>query len=294
MHAPLDAARALDGFGQASLDVEFLDPVGREGRLERIRTGRADLALMELASFVDAVAEDRSFGGRCVLVLARHIPMAALFVNDRPAGGAPIRKPPDLLRARYGGPEPSTFVAEHRALIARLGGERPGSHVDLPYDALPSALRDGVIDVVPDYAALAERYRRAVGDAGDIGIVRYRDCGVDGYGVGFVASEAALRDRGGEIARFLEVASHFYRRMHRDRRSIIEDASRSAPAGDPILAAREWMDEWERSIFGHGLDLGPGDGQGWSETAVWRREVRGHGRCPDAHELFARLDTTSV
>lgn len=168
-------------------------------RLARLRSGEGDLALIDVASFVDSAPTEPEFGAYCVFVLTQRLPMAAHFVTRRPAAhGRPIQGPGDLVGARFGGEDGSRLAAEHRALLRRLGGEDASLRVPVPYGQLFGALAAGEIDVAPDFAGIAAR-QRALGDNGTAGVLCYRDCGVRAYGTGLVASACALVHRHDEI-----------------------------------------------------------------------------------------------
>ncbi|MDP8970955.1 MAG: ABC transporter substrate-binding protein, partial [Actinomycetota bacterium] len=190
-------------FDRARLDVTFLPAVARDERLARLRTGDTDLALMDLASFVDTVATEPGFPARCVMVVTQRLPMAAHHVADRDVAGALVRAPHDLLRARFGAPAGSAFESEHRALLRRLREPASDLHVDLPYGEVFQALDAGWVDVVPDYAGIAPRFRRILG-AERHAMIRYRDCGVRAYGMGLLATRSALERHPERIATFLK------------------------------------------------------------------------------------------
>lgn len=278
MHAPLYAAQAAGSFLQHGVEVSFLPAVAREERIARLRGGTADLALLDLASFVDAVAADRIPGARCVFVLTQRLPMAAHFVPDRPTRDGPLRSPGDLLHATYGGTAGSRFVAEHRALLRRIGGDDPNLRVAMPYEQLFDALAAGDIDVAPDFGGLAPRYRRAAGPGQQIATLRYRDCGVRAYGIGLVASAPGLDRRRQAISTFLTVATAAYERMRADPDGVLTAASATLPDLDRAYALQEWREEEAPAIFGYGAAdgaVGAWDDDHWASTVAWRAQVGG-------------------
>jgi ABC-type nitrate/sulfonate/bicarbonate transport system substrate-binding protein len=270
------------------LDVRFLEPATREVRLARLRSGATDVGLLDLASLVDTVATDPSFGARCVFVLGQHLPMAAIFVRDRPAPTHPIQSPADLVRARYGGEHGSTFVAEHRALLRRLGGEEADLHVAMGYSDLFGALATGSIDVAPDYAGIGTTYQRALRRGEQIGVLPYRECGVRAYGTGFAASRAALRDLRNSVALFVSIAAEAYERMRADPEDVIESASSMLPDIDRSYALQEWIGEEEGVLFTE-EGLGTSRPEVWDKTVAWRQEVAGFSATPAAGDLAAPL-----
>jgi ABC-type nitrate/sulfonate/bicarbonate transport system substrate-binding protein len=247
--------------------------VARTERLARLRSGEADIALLDLASLVDTVAVEPAFGARCVFVLDRHLPMAAIFVHDRPAPLRPIQSPHDLLHARYGGEATSSFVQEHRALLRRLGGDDSKPHIEMPYAALFDALAVGEIDVAPDYAGILPTYQRAAGPDQRVRVLRYRDCGVSAYGTGLVASGRALQEQRDAIGAFLSVTASAYRAMRADPGGTLGAACAVLPQLDTEYALMEWREQEEPSIFSGGDRLGHSDRSGWEQTIAWRREV---------------------
>jgi hypothetical protein len=229
---------------------------------------------------VDTVAVEPGFDAKCVFVLGRQVPMAALFVAGRRAPVRPIESPNDLLRARYGGEAASQFVREHRALLRRLGDDDPGLHVEMSYAALFAALAAGEIDVAPDYAGILPSYQRAVGADGRVNVLPYRECGVSAYGTGFVASGRALRDRRDEVASFLAVAASAYQAMRADPELAVKAAAVVQREMDSQYALLEWWEAEEPAIFDLGWRLGTWDRSGWQETIAWRREVVGFQESP--------------
>jgi ABC-type nitrate/sulfonate/bicarbonate transport system substrate-binding protein len=235
---------------------------------------------------VDTVAAEPAFGARCLLVLGRHLPMAALFVEGRPAPVHPIRSPHDLVSARYGGEATSAFVQEHRALLRRLGGDDPALHVEMPYDALFGALALGRIDVAPDYAGILSTYQRATGPAERVRALPYRDCGVRAYGTGLVASGQALQTKLDAIVAFLAVTTSAYEAMRADPEATVKAASASLANLDVDYALREWRQEEEPSIFDPAGHFGHGDRSGWEDTVAWRHEVVGFPDPPEPDSLY--------
>jgi ABC-type nitrate/sulfonate/bicarbonate transport system substrate-binding protein len=219
--------------------------------------------------------------------------MAVHFVAGRPAPVHPIQSPQDLLHARYGGEAGSQFVQEHRALLRRLGDDDPGLHVELPYAALFGALAAGQIDVAPDYAGILPTYQRAVGAAGRVDVLPYRDCGVHAYGTGVVASGRALRDRRDEIASFLAVTASAYQAMRVDPELTIKAAAAVLPGLDRDYALLEWREAEEPAIFDPGWRLGTWDRAGWEQTIAWRREVTGFHEPPAPQRLYEALQAPS-
>jgi ABC-type nitrate/sulfonate/bicarbonate transport system substrate-binding protein len=270
------------------LHVRFLEPVARDERLARLRSGAADVGLIDLASLVDTVATDPNFGAKCVFVLGQHLPMAAIFVRDRPAPDHPIESPADLVRARYGGEGGSTFVTEHRALLRRLGGEEPDLHVEMGYSDLFGALAAGSIDVAPDYAGIGTTYQRALRRGERIGVLPYRECGVRAYGTGLVASAAALRDLSDSVVVFVSVAAEAYERMRAYPEAVIETASSVLPGIDRTYALREWVEEEEKVLFTR-EGLGTSRREIWAQTVAWRQEVAGFTATPAPVELAEPL-----
>jgi ABC-type nitrate/sulfonate/bicarbonate transport system substrate-binding protein len=235
---------------------------------------------------VDTVAAEPGFGARCVFVLGRQVPMAALFVAGRPAPVRPIESPEDLLRARYGGEAGSQFVQEHRALLLRLGDDDdPALHAELPYADLFAALAAGEIDVAPDYAGILPTYQWAVGTTGRVDVLPYGDCGVRAYGTGLVASGRALRNRRDEVTSFLEVAASAYQAMRVDAELTIKSAAAVLRGMDRDYALLEWQVAEEPAIFDPGWRPGTWDRAGWEETITWRREVTGFREPPAAEHL---------
>ncbi len=291
-------------FTRYGVDVELLPPLQRQERLARLSNGEVDLALIDLASFVDLVATKKSVGARCVFVLTQRLPMAALHVRGRPVDGRPIASPHDLLRARYGAPTSSNFVAEHRALLRRLGGDDPRLHVELPYSAVFAALANGGVDVVPDFAGTLPRYERALEEGParpapearpELGALRYRECGVRAYGIGFVASAAAMRWRAREIEAFLAAARQAYGRMQVNPASVIGAASKVLPSLDQAYALREWETEEQGVIFGYEAaeqGVGASTPEVWRDTVAWRREVARLPFSPEPEALFLALSTS--
>lgn len=268
--------------------MEFLPAAPREVRITRLREGLADLAFLDIASLVDAVAADPGLGARCVSVLTRRTPMAAHHVVGRPAAGRPLASPADLLRARYGGEAGSRFIAEHRALLRRLGGDTgddPALHVEMPYGEIFGALAAGEIDVAPDFAGLLPRYRRAAGTGRPVGVLRHSDAGVVAYGTGFVASAAGLEARSGAIAAFVAVLRATYQRMAADPQGVATAARAALPDLDVEYAVAEWGEEERQAVFGNrgggqreGM-RGPG---GEGDAAAGREDVsRAGGRGAD-------------
>lgn len=234
------------------------------------------------------MAVEPAFGARCVFVLGRHLPMSALFVEGRPAVH-PIRSPDDLLHARYGGEATSSFVQEHRALLRRLGGDDPQLHVELPYAALFDALAAGEIDVVPDYGGILPAYQRAVGEDRRVRVLSYRDCGINAYGTGFVASGRALRERRDAVGEFLMVVASAYAAMRDDPETTVKAASAVLPDLDAEYALMEWREQEEPVIFEQGSRLGASDRSGWEQTITWRQEVTGTKKLPGADRLHELL-----
>jgi ABC-type nitrate/sulfonate/bicarbonate transport system substrate-binding protein len=242
---------------------------------------------------VDTVAVEPGFDAKCVFVLGRQVPMAALFVAGRPAPVHAIESPEDLLRARYGGEVGSQFVQEHRALLRRLGDDDPGLHVELPYAAMFAALATGEIDVAPDYAGILPTYQQAVGTTGRVDVLSYRDCGVRAYGTGIVASGRAFRDRRDELASFLEVAASAYQAMRADPELMVKVATAVLQGMDRDYALLEWQVAEEPAIFDPGWRPGTWDRAGWEETIAWRREVVGFREPPAPERLCEVLQEPS-
>jgi ABC-type nitrate/sulfonate/bicarbonate transport system substrate-binding protein len=238
---------------------------------------------------VDTVAAEPAFDARCVFVLGRHTPMAALFVEGRPAPTRPISSPRDLLEARYGGEPTSQFVQEHRALLRRLGGDDPALHVEMAYDDLFAALAAGTIDVAPDYAGILPTYQRAAGSGKQVGVLPYRDCGVSAYGTGLVATGKALREQPEAIRAFLRVAASAYEAMRAEPEAIVKAASAVLPQMDVDYALTEWREEEEPAIFDAAGRLGDFDRSGWEHTIAWRREVVGFQDPPEPDRLYELL-----
>jgi NitT/TauT family transport system substrate-binding protein len=286
LHAPLYAAIVQEEFSAADLDVTFLPPAARDERLARLRNGDVDVALLDLASLVDTVTVEPGFPARCVLVLTQRLPMAVHFTA--PAGLSLPLAPPDLAGTRYGAPPGSRFVAEHETLLRRLDtqGSTP---VELAYDELFAALAAGSIDVAPDYGGIAPRYARALGPGRQAATLRYRDCGVQAYGVGFVATETAMRRRQPELAAFLAVVERAYERMRAEPEAVTA-AARHLLDLDPAYTLQEWREEEEPAMFGYDA---ASDGLGavrerlWQETVAWRGEVTGATARPGPDRLFA-------
>lgn len=188
----------------------------------------------------------------------------------------PAARPVDLLRARYGAPDGTAFSAEHQALLHRLGDPDPDLHVDLPYEECFEALAAGHVDVVPDFAGIAPRFRQVLGDDRHA-FLRYRDCGVHGYGTGLVATRSFLERHPERLAAFLDVVRGAFREMRADPSGTADAGARASAEIDPAYAVDEWCREEEAAVFGSrgGDVLGVGDARGWSETIAWRREVAG-------------------
>lgn len=264
--------------------------MAHDERIARLRSGEADLALIDVASFVDTAATEPAFGASCVFVLTQRLPMAAHFVTRRPAAhGRPIQGPGDLVGARFGGEDRSRLAAEHRALLRRLGGEDASLQVPMPYEQMFGALAAGEIDVAPDFGGIAARYQRAVGDNDTAGVLRYRDCGVRAYGIGLVASARALVHRHDEISAFLSAAAAAYQAMREDPARVLELASLQLPAMDLAYALQEWREEEAAVVFGYEAAeraVGASDSQVWADTAAWRQEVAGFTDPPQANRLF--------
>jgi ABC-type nitrate/sulfonate/bicarbonate transport system substrate-binding protein len=275
-------------FRDAGLEVRFLDPVARPERLSRLRSGEADLALMDAASFVDSVATDSHFDAICIQVLGHRLPMAAVFVSGRHAAGAPIQEPADLVRARYGGEAGSSFVMEHRALLRRLDGDDPSLHVEMPYDDLFGALASGEIDVAPDYVGIATTYQRALRAGETVGFLRYWDCGVRAYGTGFVAAGAAVDSGRDALVSFLDVTAESYQEMRSNPNTVIEAASALLPDIDRAYAIREWQEEEEEALFG-GEGYASSDPTMWAQTTAWRKEVVDFQALPPADRLYMAI-----
>lgn len=291
LHAPLYAALGTGVFRAAGIDVRFLSEAPKEERLLRLRDGTADLALMDLASLVDATASDPELGARCVFVLTQRSPMAAHVVVDGPAGTR-VGAPDDLLRARYGGDADSPFVAEHRALLRRLGGDDPALRVDMPYERLFGALAKGEIEAAPDFGGTDTRFARAARPI-RTGLLPYRDCGVDAYGIGFVASSRGMSRHGERMATVIQVIADAYERMRRDPVTVVAEAARVVPDLDQEYALAEWHDEEATAIFGYGAEtsgIGGQDATGWTATIRWRQEVTGGtGPSVPVRDLFEPL-----
>lgn len=259
-----------------------------------MRTQTVDVGFQDLASFVDTVAAEPGFPARCVMVLTQRLPMAAHLVADRDVGGAPIREPGDLLRARYGAPAGTAFEAEHRALLRRLGDPEAGLHVDLSYDEMFGALDAGEVDVVPDYAGIAPRYRRTLG-ADRHGMLRYRNCGVRAYGMAFLATRAALERHPGRVTTFLEVAREAYRSMRADPAGTVAVAAEAIEGLDREYTLEEWRTEEETAVFGFEAEaggVGAEDPAIWQGTLAWRRHVAGWDRDLDVSDVRSDLGTT--
>jgi ABC-type nitrate/sulfonate/bicarbonate transport system substrate-binding protein len=238
---------------------------------------------------VDTVATEPAFDARCVFVLGRHTPMAALFVEGRPAPTHPIASPRDLLHARYGGEPASQFVQEHRALLRRLGGDDPALLVELPYEALLAALADGTIDVAPDYAGILPTYQRAAGPSRLVGVLPYHDCGVSAYGTGLVASGRALRQQPWAVRAFLAVVASAYEAMRSQPEATVKAAGAVLPQLDVDYALTEWRGEEEPAVFDAAHRLGEFDRLGWEHTIAWRREVAGFRDPPEPERLYELL-----
>jgi ABC-type nitrate/sulfonate/bicarbonate transport system substrate-binding protein len=269
--------------------VRVLEPAAKPERLARLRSGVADVALIDLASLVDTVAAEPAFGARCVFVLGRHTPMAALFVQGRPAPTHPITSPRDLLHARYGGEPASPFVQEHRALLRRLGGDDPAPLVELAYEQLFGALADGTIDVAPDYGGILPTYQRAAGSDQPVGVLSHRDCGVSAYGTGLVATGRALGEQPEAVRAFLAVVASAYRAMRSQPEATVKAASAVLPEVDVDDALTEWREEEEPAIFDPAQRLGGFDRSGWERTIAWRREVAGFQDPPEPERLYEPL-----
>jgi ABC-type nitrate/sulfonate/bicarbonate transport system substrate-binding protein len=239
------------------------------------------------------MAVEPRFDAKCVFVLGRQVPMAALFVAGRPAPTRPIQSPQDLVDARYGGEAGSQFVQEHRALLRRLGLGDPGLHVELPYAALFAALAAGQIDVAPDYAGILPTYQRAVGATGRVDVLPYRDCGVRAYGTGVVASGRALRDHPDAIASFLAVTASAYQAMRVDPELTVKTAATMQPEMDAGYALVEWREAEEPAIFDPAWRLGTWDRSGWEQTIAWRQEVTGFQEPPAPERLCQVLQAPS-
>lgn len=288
LHAPLYAALATDSFRDAGIEVEARPTAPREQRLERLRRGSVDLALMDVASLVDSHAADPAFGARCVFMLTQRLPMA-VHVIDHPANTTE-QTGKDLRHARYGGAADSSFVAEHRALLRRLGQDDPSLRVDMPYGRLFDALADGHIDVAPDYAGTETRFRRAAAPT-STRTVPYRDCGVTAYGIGFVASAAGLRRHPTRMATVCSILARAYRRMQQEPEGVLDDAARLIPQLDRDYALAEWHDEEAGVVFGYAAatsGIGVQDTATWAATTTWRQEVTGTSARPSADSLFER------
>lgn len=287
LHAPLYAAAAIGAFDEAGVPVELLDQVPRDTRIARLGDGTVDLALIDLASFVDAHVDDAVPGARCMFVLTQRLPMAAHVL--RAPGRAPIETGEDLVDAPYGGTADSAFVAEHRALLRRLDSDRPELRVDVRYSDLFGALAAGRIDVAPDFGGVGPRFARAAAPA-QVDAVRYRDCGISAYGIGFVASCQGLERHPTRMAIVCEVLAEAYRRMRTEPEQVVDDARRLLPDLDRDHALSEWRDEEAPVIFGFdAADFGPGaqNLDGWVATAGWRAEVRGQRSNPTPEQLFS-------
>lgn len=242
---------------------------------------------------MDTVAVEPGLDAKCVFVLGRQVPMAALFVAGRPAPVDPIQSPRDLVHARYGGEADSQFVQEHRALLRRLGDDDPGLHVELPYAALFAALAAGQIDVAPDYAGILPTYQRAAAATGRVDVLPYRDCGVRAYGTGVAASGRALRDRRDEIASFLTVTASAYQAVRVDPELTVKTAATVLQEMDSRYALLEWREAEEPAIFDPGWRLGTWDRAGWEETIAWRQEVTGFQEPPPPERLCEVLQEPS-
>lgn len=271
--------------------MDLSPPAASDERIERLRSEVVDVGFQDLASFIDTVATERGFPARCVMVLTRRPPMAAHLVTDREVAGAPLRTPQDLLRARFGAPAGTAFETEHRALLRRLGGPAPDLHVDLSYDEMFDALDAGQVDVVPDYAGIAPRYRRVLGPDRH-GMLRYRDCGVRAYGMGFFATGSALERHPEGVATFLQVVERSYRRMRADPEGTVAVAAEAIEGLDRDYTLEEWRIEEEAAIFGPetGDDrVGGDDPADWERTIAWRRDVAGWEADLDAADVRADL-----
>lgn len=177
--------------------------MAHDERVARLRSGEVDLALIDVASFVDTAATDPAF--------------------------------------------------------------------PVPYGQLFGALAAGEIDVAPDFAGIAARYQRALGDNGTAGVLCYRDCGVQAYGTGLVASARALVHRRGEIGAFLSVAAAAYEAMREDPARVLELASLQLPTMDSAYALQEWREEEAAVVFGYEAaerGVGASDSRIWAETAA--------------------------
>lgn len=259
--------------------------------MARLRSGEADLALIDLDSLVDAVAHEPDFGARCVFVVTQRLPMAAFYVVGRPASGGPVETVEDLTRARYAAQPGSALAARHRALLRRLDADPDELAIEMPYNQMFGALASGVVDVLPDFAALSTRVRRALRPDQQVGILRYRNCGVRAYGVGLVASGRALGNHRAELGVAVAVASDAYRGMRRDADATIQAAS-AIHMFDHDHTLTEWIEEEQAVVFGYEAvkaQVGASNPDMWSDTVAWRREVAGLPRTPDPEELFEAL-----
>lgn len=274
---PLYAAHADGMFDDAGLDVELLGAVPHEDRIERLRSDQADLALIDVAGFVDAVAADPDLRARCVFVVTQHLPEAAFFVTDPDTDDPGISRPADLVDARYGGQPGGRHTVTHQALLRRLGADPVPAPVEMSYREMFSALPAGEIDVLPDFGALHTRVRQAVPVDREIGLLRYRDCGVDAYGVGLVASGRTLADDRERLAAFLDVAAGSLRAMRDDPLRSIRTAGELLDV-DEEQAMAEWQHEQREAIFDalpRDRPIGSAEAGRWRATAAWRSEVTG-------------------
>lgn len=288
---PLYAAHAEGMFADVGLELELLPPVAHTDRIARLRSGAADLALIDLAAFVDAVAIDPALEARCVFVLTQHLPEAAFSLGAAEGGPPAIAMPRDLIGARYGGRPGARLTLAHQALLRRLGGDPGPGLVAMPYEEMFAALSAGEIDVLPDFAALEDRVRQAAPEGRTLGVLRYRDCSVDAYGIGFVASGQALAGRRDEVAAALGVVTEALWWMRDDPRGTIRAASAllAVDAGRTLAA---WDREHHALIFEalpDGRSVGSAEPARWRATAAWRAEVTRTGCPPGPDRLFETL-----
>lgn len=286
LHAPIYAAVATGQFRDAGLEIQMLPEAPGDIRMQRLHDGTADLALMDLASFVDMRVHNPTSDARCHFVLTQRLPMGAHTLADT---DYPEPMPTEQLgSATYGGSINSPFVAEHRALLRRLGMDDPSLLVDMEYDDLFGALARGDVDVAPDYGGTAMRFARAA-DPRPTTTVPYRDCGVDAYGIGFVASTASRRHRPDALRTACQVVANAYVRMRDDPDGVLDDAAVLLPGLDREYALAEWQEEESSVIFGYGAataGIGHQDMHGWDATCSWRREVTQCDASVDPESLF--------
>ena len=114
--------------------------------------GKPGAGRTEVLDSNDFTVVPRLTRARCVLMLTQRLSWPLTSSPAVPLARRPS-SPSSPRRARNGGEPRSRFMAEHRALLRRLGADDPALHVPMLYERLCDAFAAGELDIAPDYGA---------------------------------------------------------------------------------------------------------------------------------------------